>query len=831
MKSKLAVFGGAWCAVAVSAAAGQTLYVDDDAAAGGDGLSWATAIRFLPDALAVAAASGVISEIHVAEGVYVPDRNEANPDGSGECFEAHGGPGCPDTGCEVTVCVELPICCVIEWDQLCVDIAQELCTEARGATFSLVNGVALRGGYAGPGAENPDARDVGLYETVLTGDLLGNDGADFAGNEENAFNVMTGSGTDASAALDGFTVTAGNANGPVTGALNWMRGAGMWNEAGSPTVTDCWFLANRAESHGGGMYNRNGSSPVVTNCVFEGNVAFDGNAGGMFNYDGSHATVVGCQFLNNTSGEEGGAVQNTLSDPLFSNCAFSGNSTIAAGGAMMNRVSGVTIEDCTFTGNSVDQAAGAIGFGWGSGWSVTDCVFTANSAVDGGAIVAQEAIGTITDCVFDSNTASWGGAITNVVSASPTITGCSFSGNSAEIGTDGNGGVGGAIDNYDNCSPTIRDCDFTDNLSERVGGAMRNGANSSPQITNCLFTDNSSGQWGGALRDGHNCSSTVTNCAFQGNTAAVGGGAVGVGSDTAGSTGHTKLTNCVLWGNSAPLGSQIALIGDQPGELTVSYSDVQGGEAGVYVQGGFTLHWSGGNIDADPLFVEDGDVSNCCIAGPGSGCGDCNTPHPPDTGCSHRGCESIVCAIDSYCCDTEWDQICADEAEMQCDCGGVGGGGCDDAGCEALVCTADPYCCDEEWDILCADLAASLCADSCAPVADFHLLPGSPCIDAGRNGVVPAGIETDLDGNPRFVDDPCKTDSGSGDPPLVDMGALERQSPSCDMDGDGMVGITDFLALLAAWGQCDDCDNCPADFDGDCVVGITDFLILLSVWG
>ena len=55
-------------------------------------------------------------------------------------------------------------------------------------------------------------------------------------------------------------------------------------------------------------------------------------------------------------------------------------------------------------------------------------------------------------------------------------------------------------------------------------------------------------------------------------------------------------------------------------------------------------------------------------------------------------------------------------------------------------------------------------------------------------------------------------------------------SPDCDLNGDGVVGILDFLALLEAWGSCSDCTNCPADIDGDCIVGITDFLIVLGNW-
>ena len=61
------------------------------------------------------------------------------------------------------------------------------------------------------------------------------------------------------------------------------------------------------------------------------------------------------------------------------------------------------------------------------------------------------------------------------------------------------------------------------------------------------------------------------------------------------------------------------------------------------------------------------------------------------------------------------------------------------------------------------------------PGGNLRLRHGSPCIDAGNNSAVPPGITTDLDGNPRFVDDPATPDTGSGSPPIVDMGAYEYQ--------------------------------------------------------
>ena len=49
-----------------------------------------------------------------------------------------------------------------------------------------------------------------------------------------------------------------------------------------------------------------------------------------------------------------------------------------------------------------------------------------------------------------------------------------------------------------------------------------------------------------------------------------------------------------------------------------------------------------------------------------------------------------------------------------------------------------------------------------------------------------------------------------------------------DLDGNNLVTIDDFLALLGDWGAC---KACPADIDGDGVVGINDFLALLAAWG
>ena len=74
---------------------------------------------------------------------------------------------------------------------------------------------------------------------------------------------------------------------------------------------------------------------------------------------------------------------------------------------------------------------------------------------------------------------------------------------------------------------------------------------------------------------------------------------------------------------------------------------------------------------------------------------------------------------------------------------------------------------------------------------------------------------------------------------IVDVSAALAAGGGCetggllgDIDGDGIVGIVDFLLLLADWGPCEEpCPpSCAADLDQDCMVGITDFLLLLANW-
>ncbi len=96
---------------------------------------------------------------------------------------------------------------------------------------------------------------------------------------------------------------------------------------------------------------------------------------------------------------------------------------------------------------------------------------------------------------------------------------------------------------------------------------------------------------------------------------------------------------------------------------------------------------------------------------------------------------------------------------------------------------------------------------------------GLPLVDEFRIGTDSCNADTDNDGLLDGADN-CPLD------PEPD-GCVKPTPCPADLDGDWVVGITDFLAVLAAWGTS---PGGPPDFDGG-GVGITDFLFLLEHWG
>jgi hypothetical protein len=394
----------------------------------------------------------------------------------------------------------------------------------RAATFQLKNGVALYGGFAG-NELLLDQRDLAANPTILSGDLLANDGAAGANFADNSYHVVTGSGVNASALLDGFIVEGGSAT-PVhcAGASGCVDdplaivGGGMLNDHGSPTLHAVTFRANNAEFTGGALYNAT-SSPILDHVTFTNNRA--GAGGAIYNVF-SAPLITDVVFENNAATDEGapaGAIFNASSNPIISNSRFEHNIALSSGGAIYNDTSSPVIIGSVFVGNqalgqgSSGGGGGAIDYYSDSAPLIVRSTFTANTAPRGGAIRGQNSAGRILFSTFFGNRA--------------------LEGDSSQPG----GGMGGAIS-----------IDY---------GSLR--------LSHVLLSGNQAVNGAGGVM-AENAALDLDNMTIVENRAAS-GGALALPQSTA------WITNSIVWGNSGPALSATA-------GLSVSHSLVQGGYPG-----------------------------------------------------------------------------------------------------------------------------------------------------------------------------------------------------------------------------------------------------------
>ncbi len=336
-------------------------FVNAGASAGGNGLSWAGAYTSLSAALIAAATNSDITEIWVARGAYAPEAG-ADPD-------------------------------------------------AQAATFALRNNLGVYGGFAGTevkrGQRNPTAN-----LTTLDGGLV---------NPARVYHVVTATGTDPSAVLDGFTITRGSS---ISSAS--VRGAGIYASPGSPTLSGLVVTGNAAE-FGAGAYIL--GDPRIAACRFQDNHEYlIGDGVGL--WVSGNAMVEDCIF---TGHEIDGGVVWGAGAPVFSRCTISDN---VSGNASAFEGIG-TFKGCTFRGNRSGISAGAV---VGSG-VFTSCIFESNSGPlmdgEGGAV---RGFGTFVNCLFHGNQAETGGAV--YATGPTTLINCTIVANTGMFGSSAVVGAG-----------------------------------------------------------------------------------------------------------------------------------------------------------------------------------------------------------------------------------------------------------------------------------------------------------------------------------------------------------------------------------------------------
>ena len=335
---------------------GSRLYVDSHATGGNNGKTWTDAFTDLQDALALAKkGAGLINEIWVADGTYYPTSGTN-----------------------------------------------------RNTSFHLVDGVAVYGGFAG-GETQLNQRDVNAHRAYLSGSI----GGFLTG--DNTYQVVVGSGNNATAILDGFTISGGNANGnaPADG------GGGLYVSNGSPTIRNCTFQNNSAVL--GGAVNIELGGPTFEGCTFYNNSAdYDG---GSLRYIGSSGLftsilkIANCRFLRCTTTNGSCALYSQTGSVWLSNCLFDGAS-LSSGGAFFTSGSGVYsyLDNCTVVNNHTALGTAGVAVGTGATLYCNNSIIWGNTSdfVAGGTLGAQySSSGTIAfdhSCVQTQNASPVAGA-------------------------------------------------------------------------------------------------------------------------------------------------------------------------------------------------------------------------------------------------------------------------------------------------------------------------------------------------------------------------------------------------------------------------------------
>lgn len=460
-----------------------------------------------------------------------------------------------------------------------------------------------------------------------------------------------------------------------------------------------------------------------------------------------------------------------------------GNATGTApndvGGALYVSGGSPTIRACRFTNNSAVASGGAVQLVSSNGPHFSDCSFIGNETTsgNGAGVYAFSSTVTFTGSSFVDNYASVSGGGLSTIAGTLSLTACSFLDNSALI-------QGGGIHAFFTAI-VVHDCLFDGNIVINESGAANDGGagafldNVSGRFVRCSFIGNITSDDGAGLMNLNNTPDLIS-CKFAENYSAAYGGAIF-------NNRNLRLSNCAFIGNSAfQRGGAIYTVSSGPIVTNCTFSRNK-----VYASGlGGGVYGTSGSVPV---------LRNSIFWG--------NTDSTGSGEAAQVSLQSGTPSI-NYCCVQGWT-------------GALGGTGntsygpqfVDFDGVDNIPGTADD---------------------------DLHILPGSPCVNAASNSLLPPDtfdldhdgdttepLPVDYDGNRRRVNG------------FVDMGAFEFpviNHPPGDLNCDGSTNafdISPFLTSLVDVGayldQYPNCDPMLADMDGNGTVNPFDIQPFVSL--
>ncbi len=284
-----------------------TWFVNDNAPAGGDGTSWATAFNNIQQAVNAASSTWLectapTDQIWVKQGTYTLSATIT----INKTVVIYGG--FPESVLSPTLTNRNP------------EIYQ-----------SIING-------------NNSVRCMTITEfceidglTFTNGSVSGNGGAIYL-NEVPTYDCV---GFDLSVKIKNCRFIDNHAS---------VHGGAIYDLKSNANIANCFFSSNDAEA--GGAIKQWRTTSNITNCIFDDNLADSSNGGAIFGDYLVYGTLTNCLFSNNFSDANGGALSYHIGYPDIINCTLAANSASGNGGAIYCNTADPVLINCIVWANS-----------------------------------------------------------------------------------------------------------------------------------------------------------------------------------------------------------------------------------------------------------------------------------------------------------------------------------------------------------------------------------------------------------------------------------------------------------------------------------------------